>query len=297
MKRTMELAGAASDTKKTKMTIAQALGKLGHCNEDATHKVAKQLGWELKPWLLESCEAHAAAKGKQKSILQISKGMPAKDGKNCIYLDIAMVKQRRGMPRANKPNWRIMVDQRTQLKFSNFFNTKNGMVKLMCEQLHQWKQNNITVDYSRLDNAGENKSLKQRCESKDWKFGIKFEFTAIATQQQNALAELGFATRANRGRAMMSAVNVPSLIWYKVYSEAFKTATLLDGLMPVKINGITKDDHVIQTMNQQRKSRIYKAFTYVWQDGNCYFKIKNDAKSQGQRRAVYVCWICIESSR
>jgi hypothetical protein len=37
----MELAGAALDAKKTKMTTAQAHGKLGHCNEDATHKVAK----------------------------------------------------------------------------------------------------------------------------------------------------------------------------------------------------------------------------------------------------------------
>jgi hypothetical protein len=36
MKKTMEIAGAALDTKKTRMTIVQAHGKLGHCNEDAT---------------------------------------------------------------------------------------------------------------------------------------------------------------------------------------------------------------------------------------------------------------------
>jgi hypothetical protein len=72
--------------------------------------------------------------------------------------------------------------KRTGLKFSNFFDTKNGMVEPTCEQLHQWRQNGITVDYiSRLDNAGENKLLKQRCQSKDWKFNIEFEFTARAT--------------------------------------------------------------------------------------------------------------------
>jgi hypothetical protein len=81
------------------------------------------------------------------------------------------------MPRATKLNWRIMVDERRQLKFSNSFDTKNGMVETTCKQLHQWKQNGITVDYIRLDNAGESKLLKQRCESKDWKFGIKFEFS------------------------------------------------------------------------------------------------------------------------
>jgi hypothetical protein len=44
MKRTLEIAGAATDTKKTIMTIMQAHGKLGHCNKDATQKAAKQLG-------------------------------------------------------------------------------------------------------------------------------------------------------------------------------------------------------------------------------------------------------------
>jgi hypothetical protein len=240
MKGAMEIAGAASDMKKTRMTIAQAHGKLGHCNEDATRKAAKQMGWELKPRMLKSCEACAAAKAKQKNVPQVSEGTRAEDGKNRIYLDIAMVKQRKGMPRATKPNWRIVVNQRTGLKFSNFFNTKNGMVKPTCEQIHRRKQNGITVNYIRLDNAGEKKLLKQRCQSKDWKFDIKFEFTPRATPQQNALAELGFATLANRGCAMMLAANLRKMIRYKVHSEAFKTATLLDGLMPVEINSITK---------------------------------------------------------
>jgi hypothetical protein len=56
------------------------------------------------------------------------------------------------------------------------------------------------VDYVRLDNARENKLLKQRCHSEDWKFDTEFEFTARAAPQQNALAELGFATLVNRGR-------------------------------------------------------------------------------------------------
>jgi hypothetical protein len=169
MKRTLEIAGAATDTKKMTMTITQAHGKLGHCN-DATRKVAEQLGWKLKPGTLKSCKACAAAKAKQKDVPQVSEGKPVEDGKNCIYLDIAMLKQRKGMPRATKPNWRIMVNQQMGLKFSNFFDTKNGMVEPTCEQIHQWKQNGITVDYIRLNNVGENKLLKQRCHSKDWKF-------------------------------------------------------------------------------------------------------------------------------
>jgi hypothetical protein len=94
------------------------------------------MGWQLKPGTLKSCEAFAAAKAKQKNVPQVSAGTPAKNGKNRIYLDIARVKQRKGMPTATKRNWRIMVNQRMGLKFSNFFDTKNGMVEPTCEQLH-----------------------------------------------------------------------------------------------------------------------------------------------------------------
>jgi hypothetical protein len=92
-----------------------------------------------------------------------------------------------------------MVDKRTQLKFSNFYPTKNGMVEPTCEQFQKWKQHGKPVKFVRMDNAGENKLLKKRCESSDWKLGIKFEFTARATPQQNSLSEVGFATIANRG--------------------------------------------------------------------------------------------------
>ena len=90
-----------------------------------------------------------------------------------------------------------MVDERTQLKFSDFYTTKNGMVEPTCEQFYRWKQSGNPVKYVRLDNAGENKLLKKRCQSKDWKLKIEFEFTARDTPQQNSLAEVGFATIAN----------------------------------------------------------------------------------------------------
>ena len=34
----------------------------------------------------------------------------------------------------------IMVDKWTQLKFSDFFDTKNGMIEPTCEKLQKWKQ-------------------------------------------------------------------------------------------------------------------------------------------------------------
>ena len=102
--------------------------------------------------------------------------------------------------------------------------------------MHRWKEAGKQVKFMRLDNAGENKMLQKRSDSADWKLNITFEFTARDTPQQNHLAELGFAVLANRGRALMYRANVPLVIRYKVWREAFMTVTLLDGLTVIKLN-------------------------------------------------------------
>jgi hypothetical protein len=176
-------------------------------------------------------------KAKQKNVPKLSEVEPLRTGQNRFYLDIATVKRIAGQPKTVKPTWRITVDERTQLKFSDFFQTKKGMVEPTGQQFYTWKQSGKAVTFARLDNAGENQRLQERCESKDWKLGIEFEFTARDTPQQNSLAEVGFATIANRGRAMMSRANIPYKIRFRIWSEAFKTATLLDGLIPIEIDG------------------------------------------------------------
>jgi hypothetical protein len=76
-----------------------------------------------------------------------------------------------------------------------------------------------------MDGAGENKMLQARSDSSDWKLNIKFEITARDTPQHNHLVELGFATLATRGRAMMNQANLPLSVGSTVFEEAFKTAT------------------------------------------------------------------------
>ena len=66
------------------------------------------------------------------------------------------------------------------------------------------------------------------------------EFTARATPQHNARAELAFPSIANKGRVMMSAANLPIEERYKLFGEAFKTATHTDALVSVTIDGVTK---------------------------------------------------------
>ena len=59
-----------------------------------------------------------------------------------IYLDIATVKPNKDEPKPAKPVWWIMVDEKTQLKFSDFFASKDEMVEPTCEQLKKWEQAN-----------------------------------------------------------------------------------------------------------------------------------------------------------
>jgi hypothetical protein len=43
---------------------------------------------------------------------------------------------------------------------------------------------------------------------------------------------------------MMARANVPMKVRYRIYSEAFKMATLLDGLVPIEIDGVIATRYV-----------------------------------------------------
>jgi hypothetical protein len=60
---------------------------------------------------------------------------------------------------------------------------------------------------------------------------MDFEYTVRATPQHNHMAELGFATLGNKGRALMVKANVPVKYRYHLFREAFSTTTDLDGLV------------------------------------------------------------------
>jgi hypothetical protein len=88
-----------------------------------------------------------------------------------------------------------------------------------------------------MDNAGENQMLDKRCKSKYRQFGMEFEYTARETPHHNHMAELGFSTLGNKGRALMVKANIPVKYIYHLFREAFSTATDLDGLVVLDIKG------------------------------------------------------------
>ena len=57
-----------------------------------------------------------------------------------IFIDISSVKNREfsELEQTSRPYWRILVDEKTQLKFSDFYETKIGMVEPTCELFSRW---------------------------------------------------------------------------------------------------------------------------------------------------------------
>lgn len=226
------------------MDPREAHVKFGHCGERATRAAAKAAGVTIRPGPMPVCEACASAKAKQKNLPrhdgdnEDDKKVP--EGKRMIYLDISSVGLKAGDKRPSKPHWLVMVDAETEQKWSRFYKTKNEMAADVCKFLKRLERLGKKVDIIRLDNAGENKLLEKLSDSAEWQLALQFQFTAARTPQQNFLVEISIATLANRGRALMIAAHVPETVRYLLYNEAFMTATLLDGLIPIEVRGVTQ---------------------------------------------------------
>ena len=183
-----------------KMSIEKAHRLLGHLNEEETRRTAKALGWELTRGTLKPCDGCTKGKAKQRNVPKVSDHVKSTESNGRIFLDLSKVVDPNETSKSlYKKFWRIMVDEKTGMKFSDFFEAKSGMVEPTLEQFSLWRGAGMPVKIVRCDNGGENKSLQTRGNSSDWKLNLQFEFTARATPQRNHLAELGFAHMANRG--------------------------------------------------------------------------------------------------
>ena len=239
-----EVGATAVGTKSVvSMSYDAAHDLLGHMGREVTKATAKGLGWTLKDDVKEPCEHCAVGKAKQKSMPQVIIGDPLKEGESRVHLDISTLKvkpEQQKWPTTSRPNWRIVVDAKSGLAFTDWFTTKNKMIEPTCALFHEWQENGRPVTHLRMDNAGENLKLMERCKSADWKLGVKkFELTARDSPQQNAVAEVKLATMGDRGRAMMDRANIPPEMLMVMYPSATETATKLDGLTLVTINGVT----------------------------------------------------------
>lgn len=243
-KRSNEFAAVHVDGKKEVVTKTMSVNvlhvQLGHCSEAMTRKTAEQLGIVLNksPW--KPCVACGMGKSKQKNIPKSHEEEVEPALGKRLHADISTIRKKEDNQSYVKPNWFMLVDAASGMKFSSFWRTKKDFIEPTCELMNRWLERGIPLSKIRCDNAGENKLWEQRCKSADWKLPVDFEYTAARTPQQNSKVEVGFAVIANRGRSLMAAANIPAIIRRVIWNEAFDTATVLDGLMVVTVNGVTK---------------------------------------------------------
>ena len=183
---------------------------------------------------MNPCNHCREAKAQKEPIAKVSDRKPSTKANELIFMDSATIKKPRKcttIKKLTKPIWNLLVDDYSELGFDGFYDTKDGIVEPTCELLHQWKQDGKPVKSIRCDNAGENRSLQARLQSKDWKMNIKFQYTARATPQQNSPVEKKFHTITGRGDSMMNAANLGLHERCLLFKEAYSTALLLDGLV------------------------------------------------------------------
>ncbi len=110
----------------------------------------------------------------------------------------------------------------------------------MCEHMHSKAARGPPILILRQDNTKENLALIKMAKSQAWKLTFKEELTARKTPQQNSKAETAFTLIAAQARSMMNAVQLSDKDRFKLWAEVVKTATFLNNLGLVTVNGTTK---------------------------------------------------------
>ena len=137
---------------------------LGHSSREATIESAKWLGWKLTG-TLHKCESYYTLKAKQKAVPKQSNYAPATKLGERLYLNLSKIKKLEGVKSVGKANWLMIVVELTGLKFSTFYQTKNGIIKPTCAKLQELVKDRHKLTCIRCDNTGENKKLESRVNS------------------------------------------------------------------------------------------------------------------------------------
>jgi hypothetical protein len=113
-----EFCGGILDAQPVKMTLIDALRKLGHMSFLKTKQVANQLSWILTG-SSEVCKACAEGKAPQKNIIVKAKKGPDSVQNGHIHLDISSVRNHDYEDSTSKPYWQIIVHDTNEI--SRFF--------------------------------------------------------------------------------------------------------------------------------------------------------------------------------
>jgi hypothetical protein len=199
-------------------------------------------GIGLSAGALPICELCVVSKSKQMNVSKESVGAKASKFNGQAFHDLAKIKvpdELEGII-LQRSNWHILVDEATGFKRSTFHKTKGGIVQDTCEHMHSKAARGHPILILRQDNAKENLALIKMAKSQTWKLTFKEELRARKMPQQNSKAETAFTVIAAQARSMMNAAQLFEKDRFKLWAEVVKTATFLNNLVLVTLNGVTK---------------------------------------------------------
>jgi hypothetical protein len=119
--RTNEFCFGIQDDKPVRMSMSEAQNKLGHMSYQRTKLISKELGWTLTG-AVNVYKACSEGKARQKNIMVKIPNLTTMKNSGRMHLDISSVRnnEQEDGGQTPKPYWRTLVDERTQIKFSDF---------------------------------------------------------------------------------------------------------------------------------------------------------------------------------
>ena len=213
-------------TKRKSISVNLFHEQLGHPGIPVTRSTATSRGLKIFGPTI-TCKSCAIGKAHQKNVPKITKREKASKPGQRISLDISSPTTKSV---GGARHWLLLHDDNTGAAFSFLIKTKDLLQVRVIPWIKQLEAEfGIHVKIIRCDNAGENLAFQRASQQEG--MGLKFEYTAPGTPEQNGRAERKFQTLYGRVRAMLLGSGIEGPLRKKLWAEAVNTATNLDGIL------------------------------------------------------------------
>jgi hypothetical protein len=142
-------ANGKEETVTKTMSINLLHVQLGHCSEEMTCKAAVQLSTVLQKTPFKPCVACGMGKSKQKNVPKSHEEEAELAVSERLHVDISIIHKKEKDSDKEKsyvcPNWFMLVDAASGMKFSSFWMTKQEFIEPTCELLHRWLTHGVAL--------------------------------------------------------------------------------------------------------------------------------------------------------
>ena len=199
---------------------------LNHASEEVCRKTAKEYDWKVTG-KFEACSDCNLSNVKKKGVAKSTTQSSSTPGER-IFLDITHSKTKTfGRSRY----WLGIVDDATDMTWSFMLKRKGDLPKTVMTFLRKMRKNGTPVKYIRLDNAGENIDLQNKCKDSTDLSEVEFEFTPRDSPEYNGKIERKFAVLYGRIRAVLNAAYLTQKLRNRLWGEAAMTVTDIENLL------------------------------------------------------------------